>query len=156
MKEKQSTGDSYSAQLIFASRAFDLHPNDAKDAVRLLDLIPKNDAQETVWLNLADGLCPGESFEEMKILGRLRDNLPRAFARAVLIAPDKMQDYVSYAIEAVQDPHNDYAVQMRTVCKERHEAFQEAVNKLSPRDRDWFPKHILDPAGCRVRALPEE
>ena len=66
-----------------------------------------------------------------------------------------MQIFVSYAIEATQDPHSDYAVQMRGVCEVRHPAFQKAVNELPPDKRGWFEKHILDPVGCRVRALPE-
>ena len=66
-----------------------------------------------------------------------------------------MHAYVSYAAASVQDPHSDYAVQMRSVCEARHQEFQKAVNELPLDKRDWFEKHILNSVGCRVLALPE-
>lgn len=153
--EKQMAGDSYRAQVTFASRAVELHPKDPESAVRLLNLIPKNDVQKSAWMTFGDSLCDRESISEMKALGRLGGNLSGNLARAVVIVPDRMQIFVSYAIEATQDPHSDYAVQMRGVCEVRHPAFQKAVNELPPDKRGWFEKHILDPVGCRVRALPE-
>jgi hypothetical protein len=153
--EKQKAGDSYRAQVVFASRAVELRPKDPESAVRLLNLIPQNDVQQAAWMTLGDSLCDRESVGEMNALGRLRESLSRNLAKAVLLVQDKMQVYVSYAITATQDPHSDYAIQMKMVCEVRHPAFEAAVNNLPPDKRDWLGKHILDPAGCRVLARPE-
>jgi hypothetical protein len=153
--EKQKAGNSYRAQVVFASRAAELHPKDQSSTGRLLNLIPQDDAQKAAWMTFGDRLCDSESIDEMKALGRLGENLPRNLAKAVLLVPDKMQMYVSYAKVSIQDPHSDYAVQMRGVCEARHPAFLKALNQLPAGDKDWFRKHILNPAGCLVIALPE-
>jgi hypothetical protein len=74
--EKQKAGDSYRAQLVFASRAIELRPKDPESAVRLLNLIPQNDAQNTVWMTFGDSLCDHESIAEMKALARLEGGCP--------------------------------------------------------------------------------
>lgn len=153
--DSQKAGESYRAQVIFASRGFELHPRSAALAEKLLDLIPKDDVQSAAWITFGDSQCDGESINDMKVLGRLGSKLPRNLARAVLLVPRKMQVYVSYAMTSVQDPHSDYAVRMRGVCELRHPQFIKALEGLSESDREWFAKHILNPIGCRVLALPE-
>jgi len=155
VEEKQKAGDSYRAQIVLAARSFELHPMDRKAAVLLLSLIPKDDAQHTVWMTMGDSLCDAESVDEMKSLGALGDRLPHDLARAVLLVPDKLPEYVAYAPTSVQDPHSDYAVQMQTVCRGKHAEFVKAVEGLPTDQRDWFVKHVLNPAGCHALALPE-
>src|SRR5580698_2917449 len=122
-EEKQNTGDSYLAQVVFAARSSELSPMEKKAAVRLLNLIPKDNVQHTVWMTMGDSLCDAESAEEMKSLAALGDRLPHDLAKAVLLVPDKLPDYVAYAPVSVQDPHSDYAVQMQKVCRARHAEF---------------------------------
>lgn len=153
--EKQKAGDSYRAQVVFAARSLELRPMDKKAAVLLLNLIPQDDAQHTTWMTLGDALCSGESAADMKSLGRLGEHLPRDLAKAVLLVPDKLPSYVSYAPTSVQDPHSDYAVQMQTVCRAKHPSFVKAVEELPADKRDWFVKHVLNPDGCHALALPE-
>lgn len=152
--EKRKAGDSYRAQLVFASRLLELHPTE-QHAVLLLNLIPKGDEQQTVWMTLGDSLCSAEPVSDMKSLGRLGESLPRNLARAVLLVPDKLPGYVAYAPTSVQDPHSDYAVQMQTVCRGKHAEFVKAVEGLPTDQRDWFVKHVLNPEGCHALALPE-
>jgi hypothetical protein len=155
VEEKQKAGDSYRAQVVFAARSFELQPTDKKAAVRLLTLIPLDDAQHTAWMTMGDSLCDAESVGEMKSLGALGDRLPHDLARAVLLVPDKLPEYVAYASTSVQNPHSDYAVQMQTVCRGKHSEFVKAVEGLPTEKRDWFVKHVLTPEGCRALALPE-
>ena len=153
--EKQKAGDSYRAQVVFAARSLELRPVDKKAAVLLLSLIPQDDGQHTTWMTMGDSLCDAESVADMKSLGRLGDRLPHDLARAVLLVPDKLPSYVSYAPTSVQDPHSDYAVQMQTVCRAEHPEFVKAVEGLPTDKRDWFVKHVLNPDGCHALALPE-
>jgi hypothetical protein len=153
--EKQKAGDSYRAQVVFAARSFELRPMDKGAALRLLNLIPVDDAQHTTWMTLGDVLCSPESAAEMKALGGLGDRLPHDLAKAVLLVPDKLPGYIAYAPTSVQDPHSDYAVQMQTVCRAKHPAFVKAVEGLPADKRDWFLKHVLNPDGCHALALPE-
>ncbi len=155
LADRKAAGDSYRAQVVFASRTFEIHSTDRPSAIRLLDLIPKNDAQETTWITFGDSLCDDESLSDMKVLGQLGRNLSRDLARAVLLVPNRMEQYVSFSIVSARDPESDYAVHMRTVCETRKKVFSHAVNALGPDQRAWFVKHVLDPAGCRVSALPE-
>ena len=153
--EKRKAGDSYRAQLVFASRLLELHPEEQQAAVLLLNLIPQGDEQQTIWMTLGDALCSGESMSDMKSLGRLGESLPRKLARAVLLVPDKLPGYIAYASTSVQDPHSDYAVQMQTVCRDKHAEFLKAVEGLPSDQRDWFVNHVFNPEGCHALALPE-
>jgi hypothetical protein len=163
--EKQRAGKSYRVQVIFAARQFELDQRNENAAALLLGLIPQNDAQQLVWMTLGESLCDAEPVQDIMLLGRLRDRLAHDLASAVILVPKKMQAYVSYAAEAVQDPHNDYAIQMQRVCRSHHVAFASAVKQLgdgSPEvgtfataSSDWFRTHILDPKSCRAVALPE-
>lgn len=152
---KQKAGDSYRAQVVFAARSFELRPRDRSAAVRLLNLLPQDDAQHTTLMTLGDSLCDQESVAEMKSLSRLEEHLGRDFARAVLLVPDRLPGYVDYATTSVHDPHSDYAVQMEAVCRASHPWFVKAVEGLPADKRDWFVKHILNPDGCHALALPE-
>ena len=152
--EKQRAEGSYRTQAVFAVRSFELHPTKQSAAV-LLHLIPKDDGQQTTWMTLGDSLCSGEPLADMKLLGRVRDALPHDLAKAVLLAPEMLPVYVAYALTSIQDPHSDYAVQMQTVCRVKHPEFVKSVEELPSDKKDWFIKHVLNPEGCHVLALPE-
>lgn len=154
-QEKQKAGDSYRAQVVFASRLLELNPKDKRAAVLLLDLIPKGDAQQTIWMTFGDSLCSSESVTDMESLGRQGENLARNLARAVLLVPEKMPSYVSYALTSTLDPHSDYAVQMQTVCRVKHAEFIKAIEELPSDKKGSFVKHVLNPERCKPLALPE-
>jgi hypothetical protein len=147
-------GDSYPARLVFAFRMFEIDPQ-TDSARKVMELIPQNRDQDSVWHSLEGSLCDHESVEDMKTLGRLQARLPHDLAKAVDLYTDKMYDFVSYAYDSIQDPHSDYAVQMQTVCRHHHERFMNAVNQMPEKDRIWFATKIFDTAGCRAIALPE-
>jgi hypothetical protein len=157
--------DKYRTHLVFAVRLFELSPKDRGAADGLLNLIPTNDDQQLVANSFGGFLCKAESDSDLRTLSALGDRLGRDFSKAILLAPDKMDSYVVYAAEAVQDTHSDYAIQMVPVCRTRHRAFVKAVENLgagtpekghfATASTDWFEKHIFDPDNCRALAIPE-
>jgi len=154
-KWQKRAGNSYIAHLVYSFRAFELNPTDQQVASRLLSLVPPSKEEELVWHTLDGFLCKEERIEEIKILGKFQARIPHDIARAVVLVPKKMLDYVSYAYTSIQDPHSDYAVQMRSVCRAQHKAFVGAVNNLPSDDRQWFVKKIFNPDECRAIAVPE-
>lgn len=153
--EKKKAGNSYRAQVIFAARSLEFHRMERRAALQLLNLIPKDDGQQNTWMTLGDSLCKSETVFDMKSLGRFGEGLPHGLAKAVLLVPNKLPDYVAYALISTQDPHSDYAVQMQTVCRRKHPEFMKAVEELPSDKRGWFIKHVFNPQGCRALALPE-
>jgi hypothetical protein len=91
----------------------------------------------------------------MKALNQVGERIPHDLTKAVLLAPEKIPEYVAYSISSVQDPHSDYALQMQKVCRARHSEFVDAVAKLPPEKKDRFLKYIFDLDGCNGLALPE-
>jgi hypothetical protein len=154
-KWQKKAGDSYIAHLVYSFRAFELNPRDRQLASRLLSLVPPSKEDEPLWHTLDGFLCEEERIADLKILAALQARIPHDLARAVVLFPKKMLDYVSYAYTSIQDPHSDYAVQMRSVCLTQHKPFVSAVNSLASDDRQWFVKKIFDPDECRAIALPE-
>jgi hypothetical protein len=153
--EKKKAGNSYRARVIFAARSLEFHRMERRAAVQLLNLIPKDDGQQNTWMTLGDSLCSSETVSDMRSLGRLGEGLPRGLTKAVLLVPNKLQEYVAYALISTRDPHSDYAVQMQTVCRDKHPEFMKAVEELPSDKRDWFIKHVFNPQGCHALTLPE-
>lgn len=118
-------------------------------------MIPPSKEEERLWYTLDGFLCEGEPVKQVKTLSELHARMPHDLARAVLLVPEKLPNYISYAYNAVQDPHSDYAVQMQSVCRAKHNAFLDALGSLTPDDRQWFVKKIFDPNECRAIAVPE-
>jgi hypothetical protein len=154
-KWRKDSGGSYLARLVFSSRLFELEPKHGSAASNLLAFVPPDKKEEAFWHTLDGFLCEKETVKEVKTLAELQARLPRDLARAVLLVPAKMPEYVSYAYTSIQDPHSDYALQMRSVCQARSKPFVAAVNSLPSDDRRWFIKKIFDPRGCHALALPE-
>jgi hypothetical protein len=148
-------GESYRAQVVFAEMEFEFYPQKHDVALLLLNLIPKDDNERLVVMTLGDHLCDFETPHEMKSLNQIGNHLPRDLARAVMIAPEKLLEYVAYSLASVKDPHSDYALQMQKVCRARHTEFVEAIAKMPPEKMEEFLKYVFNPDGCDPLALPE-
>jgi hypothetical protein len=155
MSWKQKAGISYRAKVVFALRFFEFHPSDQRAASAVLVLIPTNREQDSVWHETGALLCQNESSEDMIVLGKFGVRLPHDLARAVLLVPGKMFDYVSYANTSCGDPDSDYAVQMQVVCRSKHREFMEAVDQLPADAKKWFLSSTFNPGECRALAFPE-
>jgi hypothetical protein len=152
---KLSAGESYRAQLVYAAKLIELAPQRQDAAVLLLNLIPKDNEQQQLLMTLSEHHCETESYHEMKMLAQLEERLPRDLARAVLLVPAKIPEYVAYSVTSVEDPHSDYAIQMQKVCRAKHAEFFDAVTKLPTEKRDRFLKYVFDLDGCNALSLPE-
>lgn len=148
-------GDSYRAQVVFAEMQFEFYPQKHDVALLLLNLIPKDDNERRVVMTLGDHLCDFETPHQMKSLNQIGNHFPRDLARAVLIAPEKLPEYVVYSVASVKDLHSDYALQMQKVCRARHTEFVEAIAKMPREKMEEFLKYVFNPDGCDALALPE-
>ncbi len=153
---KGKAGTSYRARFVFAAKQFELKSERRDVALMLLNLIPKDDEQQQMLMTLGEHHCETESYHEMKSLAQLAERLPRDLARAVLLVPAKIPEYVAYSITSVQDLHSDYAIQMQKVCRARHSEFVDAVAKLPWQKKDRFLMYIFDPEACNALTLPED
>ncbi|MGA3344557.1 MAG: hypothetical protein ABSC76_06730 [Terracidiphilus sp.] len=157
---KIKAGDSYRAQVIFAARMLEVDPTNRSMAELLLNLIPKDsdDPHQAVWLELDElSQCSsgGGTTSELKALDLLQYHLPRLLARAVLLVPNHMTDYVTYA-EFALTPESDYALQMQRVCKREHRKFRAALDSLPVKDIAWFKKEVINPENCKALYFPEQ
>jgi len=117
----------YRDHVVFAIRRFELTPKNPRAAEELLKLIPTDEEQELVIHSFEGLLCESESQTDVRTLSGLHDRMTRDLSRAVLLVPKRMETYVAYAAEAVQDPHSDYAIRMAQVCRAKHRVFVNAV-----------------------------
>jgi hypothetical protein len=163
--EKQNAGEGYKMQLVYAARKLELVPKNKDAALSLLNLMPQNSEQQLILTTLGTSMCDSESTRDMTSLARIEDRLPHDFATAVLLVPQKIDAYVFYGSITVGDPHSDFVIQMKRVCRIYHGAFVGAVNKLGEGTREeetfsspssqWFRTKIFDPIGCRPLIFPE-
>jgi hypothetical protein len=163
--EKKKVGEGYRGHLVYAARKLELSPRDKNSGLSLLNLMPRNGEQQLILTTLGTSMCDSESTRDMVSLGRLEERLPNDFASAVLLIPQKIPDYVTYGTVAVGDPHSDFVIHMKRVCRTYHRAFISAVNSLGEGNRDddnfatrsseWFRTKIFDPIGCRPLIFPE-
>jgi len=157
---KLKAGDSYRAQVIYAARMLEIAPSNKGAAELLLNRIPKgdDDPHQSVWLDFAElEQCPSGRVPDSDLapLFRLQYHLPRLLARAVLLAPDHMLDYITYS-EIALTPESDYALRMQKVCMREHREFIAALNKLPAKDIAWIGKEVINPESCKALYLPEQ
>jgi len=163
--ERQKAREGYREQLVYAARKFELNRQDKLAALALLNLMPENAEQQGVLTTLASSMCDSEPVRDMVSLARLEDRLPHDFTSAVLLVPRKIQAYVFYGSVATGDPHSDFVLQMKRVCRVNHSAFISAIDSLGNGDRkeeyfdypssEWFRTKIFDPVGCHPLEFPE-
>lgn len=149
-----SAGNSYRAHLVFAFRAFEIQPTELT-ASAVLDFLPQDDSHTEEWFSLSGWICNEEEDQDVKSLAQLQTRMSRDFAKAVILSPTRMYQYVSYPVIIGLNPHDDYAEEMATVCRRRPREFAAAINQLPAKDRSWFLRVVFEPSDCRALAHPE-
>ena len=147
-------GNGYLAKGVFAVRQFELR-NDKRSAAALLELLPANEKQQVAWGSLGDSMCDRETLNDMRILGALGERLARNVARAAILAPERMISYVNFALMTTNDPHSNYAIEMRRVCLHRRQELAAAVDTLEMDKKQWFSTHVMNLSTCQALSLPE-
>jgi len=143
------------ADLVFFSRKMELRP-DTKAAEGLLQAIPASIAEETMFTNFPtwhDGTT--ETVRDMASFGRIYHRWPRLVARAALLKPDRMTNYVRYLRLAPNDMHGDFTGNAEIVCRKKHAEFVSAFEGLSEDDRAFIKKYVFDPTACKAIFLSE-
>jgi hypothetical protein len=151
---KNTSGDGYRAQVVFAFRLFELKRTDPV-ASHLFSVLPQDEELDSVWHSFGTYLCKKETDSDIHTLADLEGRMPRDLAMAVLLSPDKMLSYISYAELSVMYPDSDYAEQMEAVCRSKHTEFVDAVSRLPDKKKNWFSTKILNPEGCHALVHPE-
>ena len=133
---KKAAGDSRLAHGVYFLRLFELQPSNLAAARAVLTVTPRTEDEEEGWFNLGADIplgCPNKVVADSDALVDLDAHRPHDMALAVILVPEKMFDYVSYAEIAVSNIHSDFADQMVMVCRAKNREFLEAVNRLPPR-----------------------
>jgi len=151
----KQAGNTYRSRLVFAFKEFQFHSTSKAHANALLDLIPASATQHQTVVTLADAVCNGESLQDMEKLAKISEGFASALSKAVMLAPEHIDNYVAYALVATGDPHSDYAERMQRVCHHWHSRFLSAVSHLSSADRQQFEKHVMKSQSCTALAVPE-
>jgi len=155
---KKAAGDSHLARGVYFLRFFELKPSNLTAARAVLTFTPRTEAEEEGWFNLGADKplgCPNKVIADDLALVDLDARRPHDMALAVILVPEKMFDYVSYAEIAVSNMHSDFAEQMEMVCRVKNNEFLEAINRLPPASKDWFLMKIFNPDGCHALSHPE-
>jgi hypothetical protein len=143
----------YRAQLVFASMQFKIAPN-RQSAMALLKVIPRDEESMIPW-SLEDSLCEEEAVAEMKTLAGIANVLSRQFARAVILVPEFMPQYLHYVMNSVGIAESDGSVQMRRVCLLRKARLRKEMDALSKKEKRWFEKRVMDMERCKPLSLGE-
>jgi hypothetical protein len=151
---RRPAGNSYRAQLVFAFRALELQPTQLT-ASAVLEFLPKDDSHREEWYSLSGWICDEEQEQDVKSLAKLQARMSHDFAKAAILSPARMYQYVSYPVIIGLDPHDDYAEEMAAVCRKHHQEFSAAVNQLPEKDRAWFLRVVFEPSSCRALEHPE-
>jgi len=146
---------SYRERITFAVRDVMLNKLDAHRAGRLLQRLPRDEAERAAWLELADDSCAPLSRRQFSALGRLSDGAPEAVSRAAVLAPSFMDAYVRFVLEQSRTVDPEIMDHVGLVCRRRHAAFVAAVRRLPGADLRWFTAKVFEPVGCKEIRLPE-
>jgi hypothetical protein len=139
----------------FAYRSFEIEKS-PENAAALLKLTPQTEQQETARYDISGHNCYGLTEEEDRALDSQYDGFSPLLAKAIMLAPQFMDRYVSYSLLATMDVHSEYTDDMVPVCRKFHSQFLRAVSQLSAKDQQWMKEHLFNPERCKSLYNKEE
>ena len=138
-------------EFVFFSRWLMLSPKSTVAAHGLLQTIPATQKEAEDLMLLSD---PPEkisaSISDLLALGNIHDRWPQLAARAVLLSPKGMTNYVAYLPLAAIDMHSDFTGNATRVCSKLPKEFRSAIAGLSEEDRAYVRRKVLDPDSCEA------
>ena len=143
-------------ELVFFSRWLALSPRNTVAAHGLLQNIPSTEKETEDLMALSDppeGINASE--HDMLALGNIHDQWPKLAAHAVILAPDRMQNYVAYLPLATTDMHSNFTGNAQTVCNKLPKEFRLALDRLPQKDRDYVRNKVFDPDHCKPIFMSE-
>ena len=88
-------------------------------------------------------------------LGNIHDRWPKLVADAVILAPERMQNYVAYLPLATADMHSNFTGNAQRVCMKFPKQFRSALARLSQKDREYVRDKVFDAGHCRAIFVSE-
>jgi hypothetical protein len=138
-------------ELVFYTRWLSLSPQSIPAARGLLKTVPATKEEAIALITLADAPEEGDiSQGEMTALGQINDGWPRMLARAVLLLPASMKEYVVFLALAADDIHSDFTSHAQKVCRKFPKEFRSAVAALPEEDRTYVRRHVFDAEQCKA------
>lgn len=152
-RDREALPPSFIFYLMHAYRRFQLEGS-VGSAGLLLQALPQTKVEYTATYEIDAGDCaiaPGES----RALDAAYDGMELIAAKALLLSPANMDQYVRFGIFATQDVHSRFGALTVPVCRAYPRAFKRSVMRMPSKDRSWFTTHIFDAWHCTNR-MPEE
>lgn len=142
------------ARIVYFSRLLALDRKDAKAALGLLQNIPQTEGENRQMILLATVMYPGETNKDIDAVGQTYWHFSRNLALALRMHPELLPAFVQYGTIALT-PHSTYPNWAAKVCRSNPERFLKAFRTLSPKDRRYIAKYVVQPEGCKQIAFPE-
>jgi len=144
------------ARIVYYSNLLRLRPGDRVASHHLLSNIPVNDEEYTRLSALGELLYPDETTREIDAVGQAYWHMSRNLARSLKLYPGFLPAFIRYGLIAANSPaEDDYPNWAARVCRSNPGRFLKAFETLSPKDRHYIAKHIIQPKGCKQIAFPE-
>jgi hypothetical protein len=154
MANRPRIDEGYRGRLVFAFKLFDLS-RDSKSAEHLLSMLPKNEREYQIWITMGDALCDSETVSDMEAMQKLSLGFSSLASQAAILHPAGIPSLLRTVMLSVQDPHSDLALKLEPICRSRHAAFREAMQKMTPDNRAWFESRAFDVVQCKALVSPE-
>lgn len=136
------------ADIVFFSRQTVIHPS--KDsAAGLLQSTPVDEDTQMTFTNFTswqDGMT--ESTHDMDVLGKVYFDWPKLVAKAALMRPEMMSNYVQFLRLAANDIHSDFTGNAEHVCRTQRAAFNKAFRALPEKDQEFIRRVVFQPDTC--------
>ena len=143
------------ARIVYYTNLLRLRPGDRAASCALLEDIPATEGEYERLTTLDGNLYQDETDAEIGAVGQAYWHMSRSLAHALKVCPRFLPAFIRYGILAMPNPHDDYPNWATRVCRSDPTHFLEAFETLSPKDRHYIAKHIIQPKGCKQIAFPE-
>jgi hypothetical protein len=142
------------ARIVYYSGLLRLRPGDRTASLGLLSNIPKENEDQSR-LSLLPVSYVGETTAENVAIAQTYWDYSKNLARALKLFPRFLPAFIGYGRLAIRDHHDNYPNWAARVCRSNPNRFLEAFETLSPEDRHYVAKYVIQPSGCKQIAFPE-
>jgi len=143
------------ARIVYYTNLLRLRPGDRGASCALLENIPATDDEYERLTTLDGNLYQDETDAETGAVGQAYWHMSRNLARALKVCPRFLPVFIRYGVLAMPNPHDDYPNWAARVCRSNPSRFLKAFETLSPKDRHYIARYVIEPEGCKQIAFPE-
>lgn len=141
------------AKIVYYTNILRFDPGESAASCGLLANIPATGNEYDRLSTLTGFVYANETTRAIEAVAQAYWGMSKNLARALKACPRFLPAFIRYGRVAVQNHQDDYPDWAARVCRSNPSRFLKAFETLSPKDRHYIARYVIQPRGCKQIAI---